>query len=141
MIDLHRAIIVTGIFFLMPLLTFLLLVSSILSLLEGDKSAFIGIAIALLFMSIDAGAISRYLRYTNESVEGRHRPPGNFPNFSFLFHFKFCCRSERGRHHIFCDICFFSYCRCLILLSEEENHWIIRWWDTISSISLYLPWK
>jgi len=69
MIELHRAIIVTGIFFLMPLFTFLLLVSSILSLLEGDKSAFIGIAIALLFMSIDAGAIYRYLRNREKALE------------------------------------------------------------------------
>jgi len=69
MVDFHRIIIATGIFFLMPLVTSLLLITSIIAINGGDSSAFIGAAAATFFLIVDAVAMFNYIKDSKKFLE------------------------------------------------------------------------
>ncbi|MCD6480825.1 MAG: hypothetical protein J7L31_00930 [Thermoplasmata archaeon] len=69
MMDIHRFAVAAGIFVIIPLLLLLLFVSSILSIMHGDGSGFIGLAIALLFLIMDVWVIIQYRKDRDATLE------------------------------------------------------------------------
>lgn len=69
MLDIHRILLVMGMFFIIPLLSILLIVAGILSILGGDNRGFIGIVMALFFLFGNIWAVKQYTKNKEEFLE------------------------------------------------------------------------